>query len=501
MEQQTVRRPQKQHSDNGNGVVGTAPPHSSEAEQALLGGLIIDSEAINKVAGMVKPDDFYVIAHKAIFKTILDLYENNTPIDLVTVSALLTDKGQLVNIGGVLFLNKLVDAMPTSAGIEAYARIVKEKSTMRSIMEAAGKIHSMGYSEQEMGAREYLDRAEMLIFSIEGEREYKKAKKVYEILLDGVPKLEMLWKKQSKITGVPTGFHVLDNMTAGFQPSDLIIIAGRPSMGKTALALNMARAAAENEVPAGIFSLEMSQEQLSMRLLATETEVSFSRIRTGAINENEWRKLGEGTFKFEQLPIFIDDSPALNILDLRGRARRMVKEHNIGIIFIDYLQLIRGKQENNRFREQEISEISRFLKALAKELNIPVVALSQLNRKVEERPEKKPILSDLRESGAIEQDADVILFLYRDEVYNKESEDAGIAEINIGKQRNGSIGGVKIGYQSDCTRFFNLYEDAGELTGEKRDEYVIEEGYEGTVGAPTPAKDDVFISDDGLPEI
>ena len=507
-EKVTQTRPQKSHNAAG----GSKLPHSLEAEQSLLGGLLIDREAINKIAGALVPEDFYRDVHGTIFRAILDLYEKDTAIDLVTINTALNDRGQLASVGGTAYLSALVDTMPSSSSIETYAGIIKEKSIMRSVMDAAGKIQAMGFEEQEMAAKEYLDRAEMLIFSIEGERERKKARKVYDVLLEGVPKIERLWKNQSQITGVPTGFEKLDLLTAGFQPSDLIVIAGRPSMGKTSIALNMAQTAAVNNVPVGIFSLEMSVEQLSMKFLATESGISFTRIRTGAIDENEWGRLSETTFKFEELPLFIDDTAGLNILDLRGRARRMVKEHGVGIIFIDYLQLIRGRRENDK-REQEISEISRFLKALAKELNIPVIALSQLNRKVEERHDKRPQLADLRESGAIEQDADVILLLYRDEVYNPdpESPEAGKAEVNIGKQRNGPVGTVKLGYQNDCTRFYNLYgqdgddiEDNGRESSQRDEADPGEDMYRKVATAgrkPAGNKDNDFVpEEDDLPD-
>lgn len=458
-----MKRAAKQDEKQRHNQASRVVPSSVEAEESLLGGLLIDPDAIARIAGILAPDDFYSAINRTIYISMLGLYEKDRPIDLVTVSSDLGDMGKLIDIGGAAHLNHLIDNMPTSANIEAYADIIRDKSTMRSVINAANKIQVLGYEEQTMTSQEYLDKAEMLIFSIDGQRERKKARKVYDILLDAVPRIERLWTNQKLVTGVPTGFEKLDLLTAGFQPSDMVVIAARPAMGKTALALSMAQVSAENNIPAGIFSLEMSMEQLSMRFLAMESDIPFSKIRIGDINEDEWKKLGESTFKFQNLPIYIDDSPALNILDLRGRARRMVKEHGVGIIFIDYLQLIKGKRENDR-REQEISEISRFLKALAKELNIPVVALSQLNRKVEERHDKRPQLSDIRESGAIEQDADVIMFLYRDEVYNPapDNPEAGKAELNIGKQRNGPVGMVKLGFQGSCTRFFNLYgEDDG----------------------------------------
>lgn len=437
-----------------------APPVSIEAEECLLGGLFADPEAITRVAGIIAADDFYSSVNRTIYLSILNLYEKDTPVDLVTVSSDLNATGRLREVGGLAYLNRLIDNMPTSAHLEAYADIIREKSTMRSVITAAHKIQVLGYEDQTMTSQEYLDRAETLIFSIDGQRERKKAKKVYDILVGAVPRIERLWTNQKLVTGIPTGFEKIDLLTAGFQPADMIVIAARPAMGKTALALSMAQSAAENNIPAGIFSLEMSMEQLSMRFLAMESDIPFSKIRIGDIDEDQWKKLGESTCRFQNLPIYIDDSPALSILDLRGRARRMVKEHGVGVIFIDYLQLIKGNRENDR-REKQISEISRFLKALAKELNIPVVALSQLNRKVEERHDKRPQLSDIRESGAIEQDADVIMFLYRDEVYNPSPDNPrlGTAELNIGKQRNGPVGTVELGFQGSCTRFFNLYRE------------------------------------------
>lgn len=493
-----MERPGKQAEKQQHNQSARIVPSSVEAEESLLGGLLVDPEAIARSAGTVTPDDFYSSVNRTIYASMLSLYEKDKPVDLVTIASELADLGKLKELGGVAYLNRLIDNMPSSANLEAYVDIIKEKSIMRSVISAAHSIETLGYTEQTMTSKEYLDRAEMLIFSIDGERERKKARKVYDILIDAVPKIERLWTNQKLITGVPTGFEKIDLLTAGFQNSDMVVIAARPAMGKTALALSIAQASAESGVPAGIFSLEMSMEQLSMRFLAMESDIPFSKIRIGDINEDEWQKLGQSTFKFQNLPIFIDDSPALNILDLRGRARRMVKEHGVGIIFIDYLQLIKGKRENDR-REQEISEISRFLKALAKELNIPVVALSQLNRKVEERHDKRPQLSDIRESGAIEQDADVIMFLYRDEVYNPspDNPEAGKAELNIGKQRNGPVGTVKLGFQGSCTRFFNLYGDDDDDEREPTEEELRKQaGVATDVGnvvgftRPTPSRSD-----------
>ncbi len=439
-------------------------PHSLEAEQSLLGGLLVDTEAINKVAGALVPEDFYRDVHRTIFRAILDLYEKDTAIDLVTVNTALTDKGQLATVGGLAYLSSLTDIMPSSANLETYAGIVKEKAVMRSVMDAAGKIQSIGFEEQEMGAKEYLDRAEMLIFSIEGERERKKGFVPVGDFAHGAMKIiEELSQKKRDITGVPSGFIDLDKLTGGYQPGNLIIIAGRPSMGKTSIALNMAQYLAmtlPDPVPVGIFSMEMSKEEIFQRVLSSESEIDLLAVRGGSFPIEKWPKITETAAKTSGAPIYIDDAPALNIMDVRGRARRLKKEHNIGLLVVDYLQLMRGRSGRGDRREQEISEISRFLKALAKELNIPVIALSQLNRDPDKRDSNhRPRLSDLRESGAIEQDADVILLLYRDEVYNPDpgSPEAGLAEVIVAKHRNGPTGTVKLKWVPETATFRNVY--------------------------------------------
>ncbi len=439
-------------------------PHSLEAEQSLLGGLLIDPEAINRVAGTITPQDFYAAVHAAIFNAMLDLYEKGTPLDLVTANTALADRGQLAQIGGITYLSHLVDTMPSSVNLEAYAGIVREKSIMRSVMNAAGKIQSIGLEEQMISAKEYLDRAEMLIFSIEGEREHKGFVPVRDFAPGTMKIIEELFQKKRDVTGVPSGFVDLDRITAGFQPGNLIIIAGRPSMGKTSIALNIAQylaVALPDPVPVGIFSLEMSKEELLTRVLSSEAEIDLLTLRSGTFPSEKWPKITTAAAKISDAPIYIDDAPALNIMDLRGRARRLKKEHDVGLLVIDYLQLMRGRSGGGDRREQEISEISRFLKALAKELNIPVVALSQLNREPDKRDKgsHRPRLSDLRESGAIEQDADVILFLYRDEVYNPnpDNPEAGIAEVIIAKQRNGPTGTVKLKWVPETASFRNLY--------------------------------------------
>lgn len=438
-------------------------PHSLEAEQSLLGGLLVDPEALPRVDCLVSPDDFYASKHKMVFQAVLDLQRQSKIADIVTVSAALTDRGQLAQVGGITYLSHLVDTMPSSANLETYAGIVKEKALSRSLMAAANEINKMCIDDQVSPARERVDRAESLIFTVSQgaaamETGYIRAG---ETLHDTINTIERLYEKKQPLTGVPTGFLDLDRLTNGLQPGNLVIIAARPSMGKTALALNIAQyvSTSTDPIPAGLVSLEMTKEELLLRLLAAEANIEHSSLRTGTLAPEDWPRLASAAGKIDAAPLYIDDSPGLNIIDIRARARRLKKQHNVGIIFIDYLQLITpGSRSRNSNREQEISEISRFLKALAKELNIPVVALSQLNRALETREEKRPRLADLRESGAIEQDADVILFIYRDEVYNKDKDDnKGIAEVIIGKQRNGPVGTVELSFIDNIVTFRNHY--------------------------------------------
>jgi len=437
------------------------PPQNIEAEQSLLGGLLIDAESMNKVADIVSPEDFYRDAHGKIFGLMVDLYERNDAIDLITISSLARDRGMLEGIGGVTYLNTLVDLMPSAANIAHYAKMVREKALLRRLMNVATEIIEKGY-DAENNVDGYIDEAEKMIFQV-AENKFKPAfLPIKDFVMENVKTIERLYERKQTVTGVPTGFTDLDKLTSGLQNSDLIIVAGRPSMGKTAFAMNIAQNVAtmkDNPVPVGIFSLEMSKEQLVTRLLSSESDIEHSKLRTGTLSSAEWPRLAEAAGRLSDALMFIDDSPALSVLELRARARRLMKEHGLGLLVIDYLQLMRGRTGTDR-REQEISEISRFLKALAKELNIPVIAISQLNRAPEQREKenKRPRLADLRESGAIEQDADVIMFIYRDEVYNKEKEDnKGVAEIIIGKQRNGPIDTVKLAFIDRLTTFRNLY--------------------------------------------
>ncbi len=432
-------------------------PQNIEAEQSILGGILVDNEALPTVLEIIKPEDFYRESHRKIFLAFLELYEQNKPIDLVTVSEILQKKEQLEEVGGASYLASLIEAIPTTSGISHYARIVKEKAILRKLILSASEIINQCFN-QSQDVEEILDEAERTIFEVANERVQTSVFPLKDIIKEAFKIVQNMANRSSHITGVPTGFIDFDRLTAGLQPSDLIIIAGRPSMGKTALALNIAaNAAMRYGIPVAIFSLEMSKEQLANRMLCAEAKVDSQKFRSGFLAEHDWRLLTDAASELSQAPIFIDDTPAISVLEMRAKARRLKSEHNIGLVIVDYLQLMKGKDRIER-REQEISEISRSLKALAKELNVPVVALSQLNRRVEEREDKRPRLADLRESGAIEQDADLIVFLYRDEVYNKREDNPnkGIVELIVGKHRNGPTGTVKLAFLDKFTSFENL---------------------------------------------
>ncbi len=432
------------------------PPQNVEAEQSVLGGILIENGAIHRVMEILAPDDFYRDAHKKIFNGLLDLSERDEPADLITLTHELRKKDQLDSVGGASYIASLIDTIPTAANIEYYARIVKEKAILRRLIEAATEIVTQGYEDRE-DVEGLLDEAERAIFQIADNRVRPSFYPIREIVKNSFKTLEKLFEKKEMITGVPSGFKNLDQLTAGFQPSDLIIVAGRPSMGKTAICLNFAQyAAVEKRVPVAIFSLEMSKEQLVLRMLCSEAQVDASRLRTGFLSESDWPKLTLAAGNLSDASIFIDDTPALSVLELRAKARRLKGEHGLGLLIVDYLQLMRGRATIEN-RQQEISEISRSLKALAKELTMPVIAVSQLSRRSEAREDKRPQMSDLRESGAIEQDADLILFIYRDEVYNRTEDNRGKAEVIIGKQRNGPIGKVDMTFLDKFTAFKDLY--------------------------------------------
>ena len=434
------------------------PPQNTEAEQSILGGILIENEAINKVIEILTPEDFYRDAHRRIFEALIMLSERDEPSDLITLTNELQKKKELDLIGGATYLASLIDSVPTAANIEYYAKIVKEKAVLRKLINTSTEIITKSY-EYLGDVDSLLDEAEQEIFQISGSRVKPSFYPIRDVVKGSFKTLERLYEKKELITGVPSGFKELDRLTAGFQASDLIIVAGRPSMGKTAFCLNIAQyAAVEKKIPVAIFSLEMSKEQLGIRMLCSEAHVEGTRLRTGFLNESDWPKLTIAAGNLSEAPIYIDDIAALSALELRAKTRRLRAEHDLGMVVIDYLQLMKGRARVES-RQQEISEISRSLKALAKELTIPVIAVSQLSRKTEERTGNRPQLSDLRESGAIEQDADVILFIYRDEVYNRSEDNPnrGIAEVIIGKQRNGPIGKIDLAFLDKFTTFKDLY--------------------------------------------
>lgn len=431
------------------------PPHNVEAEQAVLGGILMNNEAINQVMDLLSPDDFYREANTALFEGMLELYNNGEPIDIITLSQFLTQKKLLERVGGTDCLATLVDAVSTSAGIAYHAEIVKGLSIRRKLITQCSAISESCFQDQ-AETEDLLDMAEQSIFDIAEEQVREGFQSLNEVITSSFKQLESASQFEGYVTGVPTGFDDLDRLTTGLQPSDLIIIAGRPSMGKTALALNIGyNAASKTKKGVAIFSLEMSKSQLGIRLLGFDSGINATKLRTGFIRDHEWGLLTESANRLSELPIFIDDSSAISVLEMKAKCRRLKKKHDLVLVIVDYLQLIQGRRSAES-RQLEISEISRALKALAKDLNVPVVALSQLNRKVEDRPNKKPQLADLRESGAIEQDADVIAFIYRDEVYHPDStENRNVADINVAKQRNGPTGYLKLTFQKELTRFRN----------------------------------------------
>ncbi len=433
------------------------PPQNTEAEQSVLGSILLKDKAFGNVMEILQPADFYSPAHRIIFDAMVTLFERNEPQDLITLTNLLKDNNQLDEIGGPTYLANLTSIVPVTANISSYAKIVRQKAILRKLIEVNTEVASRCYDEQ--GDIEILvDEAEQAIFDIAGKNKGQGFTPLKNIIPAAFEKVEQLYKRKELITGVPTGYIEIDRMTAGLQPSDLIILAGRPSMGKTALAMNLAQhAALVEKIGVAIFSLEMSKEQLTMRLLSSVGRIDSQRIRTGKLHDEDWPKLTRAVGMLQDAPMYIDDTPAISVLEVRAKVRRLASQYPIGMILVDYLQLMQGRH-NTENRTQEISEISRSLKALAKEHNVPVLALSQLNRGLESRTDKRPMMSDLRESGAIEQDADIICFIYRDEVYNKSEDnpDIGTAEIIIGKQRNGPTGTAKLTFLKEFTMFENM---------------------------------------------
>ncbi len=439
---------------------GRVPPQAVDVEQAVLGAMLLDKEAIAKAIEVLDHTAFYKPAHQLIFEAMIRLFEHSEPVDLLTLIEELRRRGDLEKIGGEYYLSELTTKVTTSANVEYHAHIVLEKALMRQLIGSSADVIRRAYSDSE-DALDLLDEAEQRIFQISEQRMRKSFVSINTAVHSTMELLESIHGKHSGITGVPSGFTELDNLSGGFQKSDLIIVAGRPSQGKTALVLSIARnASVLHSVPVGFFSLEMSTQQLVMRMICAEARVDAHSVRTGRLPEDEWRKLSTSVGRLYKAKIFIDDTPALGVLELRAKARRLKAEHNIGLIVLDYLQLMQGPR-NVQSREQEISAISRSLKALSKELGIPVIALSQLNRAVEARSDKRPVLADLRESGAIEQDADVVLFVHRPEMFGIEKDEhgeptEGVAEIIVGKQRNGPTGKVRLAFVKQYARFENL---------------------------------------------
>ena len=430
------------------------PPQNLEAEQSVLGAVLLDNNALYTAFELITQDDFYKDSNRKIFVAMTELLEKNEPIDIITLTDHLRKKDDLDTVGGTQYLTSLVSMIPTSANVRFHSKIVREKSMVRGLLRSVTDIARNVY-ETEQDAEELIDYAEKTIFDLSEKRISPSFSVLKDVIKDSFQMIEQLYDKKQTVTGVPSGFKELDELTTGLQKSDLIIIGGRPSMGKTAFSLNIAQHVGVNmKEPVAVFSLEMSKEQLAFRMLCSEAMVDSNNIRKGFIKKDDWHKLTNAAGKLADSPIFIDDSSAISVLEMRAKARRLKVEHGLSLIIVDYLQLMRGRGSAER-REQEISEISRSLKGLAKELRVPVIALSQLNRGVETRTgTKRPTLADLRESGAIEQDADVIIFLYRDEVYNKDSnENKGRAEIIVSKQRNGPTGTINLSFISHCTRF------------------------------------------------
>lgn len=452
--------------DDGGNIEGTelrlkVPPNSIEAEQSVLGGVMLDNTAWDKIADIIVESDFYRKDHRIIFSGIAALAEDSRPCDVVTVSEYLDNRGELEGAGGLEYLATLANETPGAANARAYAKILRERSMLRALIAAGNEISGSAYSTDGRSASELVDEAERKVFAIadKGARGKVGFRALKHILPAAVDRIDLLHQSDGDITGVSTGYTEFDKLTAGLQPGDLIIIAGRPSMGKTTLAVNIAENAAIGaKVPTAIFSMEMPSQQLAFRMISSLGRVDQTHLRTGNFPDEDWSRINTAVQLMSDAPIYIDDTPAMSPTEIRARARRLKREHGLGLIVIDYLQLMQvpGNKEN---RATEISEISRSLKALAKELEVPVIALSQLNRSVEQRPDKRPVMSDLRESGAIEQDADLIIFIYREEVYNPDTPRKGVADITIAKQRNGPIGDFPLTFVGRFTKFENWVPD------------------------------------------
>ena len=436
--------------------LGKVPPHDEDAEQAVLGSMLTDNDAVMAAVEVLKEDAFYREDNKIIYQAILNLYSKSEPIDIITLKDELESMGKFEQVGGFEYLASLPDKVPTTANVQKYIKIVEEKSVLRNLIKTANEIIELGYNPTE-DVEDIMDGAEKKIFDIMQSKNTKSYTPIKDVLVESFTNLEKLYNQKQHVTGVPTQFYDLDDKTAGLHGSELILVAARPAMGKTAFALNIAtNAALRANVPVAIFSLEMSKDQLVNRMLCSEAMVDSNKVRTGKLDEEDWTKLAEAIGPLSEAGVYIDDTPGISVMEIRTKCRKLKMEKNIGLVVIDYLQLISGSNKRNGSREQEISEISRSLKVLAKELNVPVIALSQLSRAVEQRPDHRPMLSDLRESGAIEQDADIVMFLYRDDYYNEDSEKKNVAEVIIAKHRGGSTGTVDLGWLGSYTKFVNL---------------------------------------------
>lgn len=432
------------------------PPQDIEAEQAILGSMLTDKDAVISAIEIIKPEDFYREDNKAIYTAILNLYSKGEPIDIITVKAELVEQGNFEQIGGLEYLAILPDKVPTTANVDKYIKIVEEKSILRNLIKTSNELIELGYSQTEE-IDTIIDQAEKRIFDIMKNRNQKGYTPIKDVLVESFAQIEKLYNQKGTVTGIPTGFTELDYKLSGLNNSDLILIAARPAMGKSALAINIAsHVAVHKNVPVIIFNLEMSKEQVGNRILCSEAMVDSNKVRTGKMEEGDWVKLASAIGPLSEAPIYIDDTPGISIMEIRAKCRKLKLEKNIGLVVIDYLQLIQGTGKKGASREQEISEISRSLKILAKELDIPVIALSQLSRAAEQRNDHKPMLSDLRESGAIEQDADIVMFIYREDYYNPETEKKNIAEIILAKHRAGSTGTIELLWLGNYTKFVNL---------------------------------------------
>lgn len=436
--------------------LGRIPPHDIEAEQAIIGSMLTDKDAVIAAIEILREQDFYREDNRIIYSAILNLYNRSEPIDIITLKAELKSMGKLEAVGGLEYIVQLPDRVPTTSNVEQYIKIVEEKSMLRALIKIADELITLGYDPTQE-VEQVIDTAEKKIFEVMQKKNQKGYSSMKDILIDTFTQLEQLYNQKEMITGVPTGFADLDYRTSGLHNSDLILVAARPAMGKSAFALNIAtHAAVRGKVPVAIFSLEMSKEQMANRILCSEAMVDSAKVRTGKIDDEEWGKLAAASGELSEAGIYIDDTPGISVMEIRAKCRKMKLEKNIGLVVIDYLQLVQGSNRKGGSREQEIAEISRSLKILAKEINVPVIALSQLSRAPEQRVDHRPMLSDLRESGSIEQDADIVMFLYRDDYYNEDTDKKNIAEVIIAKHRSGATGTVELLWLGNYTKFANI---------------------------------------------